>query len=62
MEGVSIAHIYVGAASLWLLFFVLHDLYTIVIGKRITDAKSSTEEHLPLKNLFVILMLGYLVL
>lgn len=61
-NSISIAHIYIGVASLWLLVFVLHDLYTIVMGKRVTDVKSSSEEHLPLKNLFVIFMLGYLVL
>jgi hypothetical protein len=38
------------------------DLKDIIQGKRITDGKNNAEEDLPLKNLFVIFMLGYVVL
>ena len=46
----------------WLLGFVLNDIYTVIMGKRVTDAKSGSEEHMPVKNLFAIFMIGYLVL
>lgn len=47
---------------MWLLVVLAFDLKAILMGKRVTDAKAGTEENFPLKNLFVILMVGYLVL
>ena len=41
---------------------MIHDIYTVLTGKRVTDGKTGTEEHMPLKNIFVIFMIGYLIL
>ena len=61
-KEIIVRDIYIGLATLWLLVFLFRDFYTIVMGKRVTNAKGNTEEHLPAKNLFVICMLGYIVL
>lgn len=61
-QNYSVAHLYIAIASMWLLVVLAFDLKAILMGKRVTDAKAGTEENFPLKNLFVILMVGYLVL
>ena len=61
-SGLFFYHIYIGLAAIWLAAFVIHDIYTVLMGKRVTDGKTGTEEHMPLKNIFVIFMIGYLIL
>lgn len=56
------AHLYIAFASIWLLIVLALNFRSVLMGKRVTDAKAGTEESFPLKNLFVILMVGYLVL
>jgi hypothetical protein len=58
-SGVYIYQLYIGLAALWLVVFVLMDVKAVVEGKRVTDLKASSEEEYPLKNLFVVFMLGY---
>jgi hypothetical protein len=57
--GIKFYQLYIGAAAIWLIVFVLLDLQSIIQGKRVTDLKSGTEEEYPLKNLFSVFMIGY---
>ena len=59
---VCVYQIYLAIATLWLFYLLFQDFIAVVQGKRLTDASSGTEESRPLKNLFVVFLLGYLVL
>ena len=58
----AVYHLVVVAATIWLVIFLAIDARLIMKGKRVTDYKTGTEEPVPFKNLFVVVMLGYIVM
>lgn len=60
--GITVAYVYIGLAAIWLIVLTGLSVRRIVKGTRITDAKSGTEEHYPIKNTFILFMIGYLTL
>ncbi len=61
-EDIAIYQIFIGLAAFWLIPTTTRSISHVLKGKRITDAKAGTEEHYPIKNIFVLFMMGYLVL
>jgi hypothetical protein len=52
----------VALAIIWLICHLAFDVANIVRGKRVTDLKLGVEEEFPIKNVFAIVMLGYIVM